>query len=128
MKSPEKKIWIWGLSQQGMIWEKLLSDTDGQYVEVQSGRLFNQASPGSSYTPFKHTGFKPSTSDTWTEYWFPVMKTGGFVIANQFGALNIRQRNGYLRMDFSGLQTMKESLQVFEGESMILIRRSPLVL
>ncbi|HVU85652.1 MAG TPA: DUF5107 domain-containing protein, partial [Puia sp.] len=29
-----KKIWIWGLSQQGMIWEHLLSDTDGQYVEV----------------------------------------------------------------------------------------------
>ena len=31
-----KKIWIWGLSQQGMIWEKLLTDTDGQYVEVQA--------------------------------------------------------------------------------------------
>ncbi|HEU4788057.1 MAG TPA: DUF5107 domain-containing protein, partial [Flavobacterium sp.] len=40
---PGKKIWIWGLSQQGMIWEKLLTDTDGQYVEVQSGRLFNQS-------------------------------------------------------------------------------------
>ena len=39
---PGKKIWIWGLSQQGMIWDKLLTDTDGQYVEVQSGRLFNQ--------------------------------------------------------------------------------------
>jgi len=38
-----KKIWIWGLSQQGMIWEKLLTDNDGQYVEVQSGRLFNQS-------------------------------------------------------------------------------------
>ena len=38
-----KKIWIWGLSQQGMIWEKLLTDTDGQYVEIQSGRLFNQS-------------------------------------------------------------------------------------
>ena len=35
-----KKIWIWGLSGQGMIWENLLTDTDGQYVEVQSGRLF----------------------------------------------------------------------------------------
>jgi hypothetical protein len=41
-----KKIWIWGLSQQGMIWEKLLTDHDGQYVEVQSGKLFNQGLPG----------------------------------------------------------------------------------
>jgi hypothetical protein len=29
-----KKVWICGLSDQGMIWEKLLTDTDGQYVEV----------------------------------------------------------------------------------------------
>jgi len=110
-----KKIWIWGLSPQGMIWDKLLSDTDGQYVEVQSGRLFNQASPGSTFTPFKHTGFTPSTTDSWTEYWFPVMKTGGFVKANEIGALNIRSRNGYLRIDFSSLQDSKESIQIFEG-------------
>ena len=114
-----KKIWIWGLSPQGMIWDKLLSDTDGQYVEVQSGRLFNQASPGSTFTPFKHTGFTPSTTDTWTEYWFPVMKTGGFVKANDFGALNVRSRNGYLRIDFSGLQDIKESVQVFEGDRLL---------
>ncbi|HMG91367.1 MAG TPA: DUF5107 domain-containing protein, partial [Chryseolinea sp.] len=110
-----KKIWIWGLSPQGMIWDKLLSDTDGQYVEVQSGRLFNQASPGSTFTPFKHTGFTPSTTDSWTEYWFPVMKTGGFVKANEIGALNIRSRNGYLRIDFSSLQDSKESIQIFDG-------------
>ena len=110
-----KKIWIWGLSAQGMIWEKLLTDTDGQYVEVQSGRLFNQASPGSTFTPFKHTGFTPSTTDTWNEYWFPVMKIGGFVKANDHGALNVRSRNGYLRIDFSSLQELRDSITVFEG-------------
>ena len=26
---PGKKVWIWGLSDQGMIWEKLLTDKDG---------------------------------------------------------------------------------------------------
>jgi tetratricopeptide (TPR) repeat protein len=114
-----KKIWIWGLSPQGMIWENLLSDTDGQYVEVQSGRLFNQASPGSTYTPFKHPGFTPSTTDTWTEYWFPVMNTGGFVKANDFGAINVRSRNGYLRLDFSALQQTKETLQVFDGDRLV---------
>lgn len=114
-----KKIWIWGLSPQGMIWEKLLSDTDGQYVEVQSGRFFNQASPGSTYTPFKHPGFTPSTTDTWTEYWFPVMNTGGFVKANDYGALNVRSRNGYLRLDFSALQQTKEKFEVFDGDQQV---------
>ena len=58
-EKPGKKIWIWGLSQQGMIWEKLLTDTDGQYVEVQSGRLFNQSAEKSTFSPFKHKSFAP---------------------------------------------------------------------
>ena len=66
-----KKAWIWGLSRQGMIWEKLLTDTDGQYVEVQSGRLFNQAAEASTLTPFKHRGFEPHSADTWTRYLVP---------------------------------------------------------
>ena len=41
-----KKIWIWGLSRQGMIWEKLLTDTDGQYVELQSGPLLQPGGRG----------------------------------------------------------------------------------
>ena len=114
-----KKIWIWGLSQQGMIWDKLLTDTDGQYVEVQSGRLFNQAAEESTKTPFKHRGFAPATSDTWTEYWFPVMDIKGFVKANAYGALNVRVDRGYLRIDFSPLQEMNEELKVVEGSEVI---------
>lgn len=74
---PGKKIWIWGLSRQGMIWEDLLTDRDGQYIEVQSGRLFNQESASSTYTPFKHRGFLPYSADFWTEHWFPVIQTNG---------------------------------------------------
>jgi len=114
-----KKIWIWGLSQQGMIWEKLLTDTDGQYVEVQSGRLYNQASEGSTLTPFKNHGFAPSISDSWTEYWFPVKGTKGFVQASPFGAINVRFGQGYLKIDLSPLQQAREELKIFEGGKVI---------
>ena len=30
---PGRKVWIWGLSRQGAIWEDLLTDTDGKYTE-----------------------------------------------------------------------------------------------
>src|SRR6476661_5859739 len=109
---PGKKLWIWGLSQQGMIWEKLLTDTDGQYVEVQSGRLFNQSAEGSSFTPFKHKGFLPHASDVWTEYWFPVVKTKGFVMANNYGVLNIKNENGWLKIYFSPLQRTDDELKI----------------
>jgi Flp pilus assembly protein TadD len=110
-----KKIWIWGLSQQGMIWEKLLTDTDGQYTEVQSGRLFNQSSEGSALTPFKHRSFAPYQADTWKEYWFPVKHTKGFVKANQYGAVNVKQEDGWLKIYFSPLQALQEKLEIFDG-------------
>lgn len=118
-EKPGKKIWIWGLSRNGMIWEKLLTDNDGQYVEVQSGRLFNQASDGSNYTPFKQFGFAPHTSDEWTEHWFPVKGTKGFVQANPYGALNVRVDNNSVRIDFFPLQDLTDELKVYDGEKQV---------
>jgi len=124
-----KKIWIWGLSQQGMIWEKELTDTDGQYSEIQSGRLFNQSSPGSTFTPFKHKSFVPGAADTWTEYWYPVLKTKGFVEANQYGALNVKYDNGRLKLYFNPIQQINDTLKVKQGSEVIydkVVALSPL--
>ena len=114
-----KKIWIWGLSQQGMIWEKELTDTDGQYSEIQSGRLFNQSSPKSTFTPFKHKSFVPDATDTWTEYWYPVLKTKGFVEANEYGALNVKYDNGQLKLYFNPVLQIKDTLEVKQGDNII---------
>ncbi len=114
-----KKIWIWGLSEQGMIWDKLLTDTDGQYVEVQSGRFFNQADLGSTFTPFKHGGFFPYASEAWTEYWFPVKQTRGFVKANNYGALNLKREKGWIKIYFSPLQKIYDKLNVMVGDKVI---------
>ncbi len=107
-----KKIWIWGLSGQGMIWEKLLSDTDGQYVEVQSGRLFNQNDAGSTLTPFKHRPFAPYGTDTWEESWYPVLKTRGYVTANEYGALNIEYHDGRIKLLFSPVRSFTDTLRI----------------
>lgn len=120
-----KKIWIWGLSRQGMIWEKMLTDQDGQYAEIQSGRLFNQNASGSSKTPFKHLGFIPHGTDRWTEYWYPVNQTQGIVIANNEAALNVKIEHGWLKwfcspvayftdeliVDVNGKQLVEKNIQ-----------------
>ena len=98
-----------------MIWEPLLTDSDGQYVEVQSGRLFNQAAEQSSLTPFKHGGFLPFATDSWTGYWFPVKGTGGFVKANDLGALNVRARAGGIDLAFSPLERLDTIVEVFDA-------------
>lgn len=118
-----KKIWIWGLSRQGMIWENLLTDTDGQYVEMQSGRLFNQNSQRSTFTPFKHIGFAPYATDIWTEYFYPVLGTEGFIEANEHGALNIKNTDGYLKVFFSPVRNIDDEFEIREGERVIYKKR-----
>jgi tetratricopeptide (TPR) repeat protein len=115
-EKPGKKIWIWGLSRQGMIWEDLLTDGDGQYVEVQSGRLFNQAAGESSLTPFKQRGFAPYATDVWTEHWFPVQGTRGFVSASPYGAMNVTTEDGRLVVRLSPVQPLRDRLEICDGD------------
>jgi len=107
-----KKIWIWGLSRQGMIWDHLLTDTDGQYVELQSGRLFNQNTEKSSLTPFKHLGLEPFQTDSWKEYWYPVLGTRGIVSASEYGALNVVREGGWIKIRFSPTQAIDDTLRI----------------
>lgn len=120
---PGRKIWIWGLSREGMIWENLLTDADGQYVEVQSGRLFNQADRSSTLTPFKHTEFQPYATDAWTEHWLPVKGIKGFVSASPWGALNVTREGDRLLIRISPARPLRDKLEVFDGNRRLVTRQ-----
>ena len=110
------KIFLWGLSREGGIWEDLLTDTNGQYIELQSGRMYNQPASNSSLTPYKHTAFGPQATDRWTEYWFPVKGIKGVSKASRIGALNVLREDGFLKLYFSPLQKLSTSIKLYEGE------------
>jgi tetratricopeptide (TPR) repeat protein len=81
---PGKKIWSWGVADDGLIWTNLLTDDDGAYNEIQSGRFETQLS---------QEFIAPGTVEQWTEYWYPVHGLeGGFVEATNQYALNVRWR------------------------------------
>lgn len=110
------KIFLWGLSREGGIWEDLLTDTNGQYIELQSGRMYNQPASNSSLTPYKHTAFGPQATDRWTEYWFPVKGIKGVSKASRIGALNVLKEDGFLKLYFSPLQKLSTTIKLYEGE------------
>jgi hypothetical protein len=112
------KIFLWSLSRQGGIWEDLLTDTDGQYVELQAGRLFNQPGSNSIQTPYKHFGFLPHAYDEFKEYWYPVMNIGGMLQSNNFGALNIIENNTEQEIYFSPLQPIKDEIKIYFGDEL----------
>jgi len=72
-----RKIWLWALSREGGIWEDLLTDSDGQYTELQSGLCFNQPRWGNYKTPFKHPTFAPGATMSFAESWGPVRDLAG---------------------------------------------------
>lgn len=118
------KIFLWGLSREGAIWEKLLTDTDGQYVELQSGRVYNQPSSPSARTPFKHPVFNPQATDSWVEYWYPVKGTKGLAKAGTIGALNVQKNKDGLKLYFSPLEKISSEVSIFDGDK--LLRTIPL--
>lgn len=108
-----KKIFLWAQSPNGILWEHLLTDNAGQYVEMQSGRLFNQNQFNSSLTPFKQIGFSPYVSDDWIEYWYPFKGVGGFSHANLIGAFNINSRTDSMIIKISPVQEVNDSVYVY---------------
>ncbi|MGQ7868848.1 DUF5107 domain-containing protein [Sunxiuqinia sp. sy24] len=128
---PGKKIWIWGLSEQGMIWEDLLTDTNGQYIEYQAGKLFNQAAHSSTFTPFKHREFTPYDADVMHEIWFPLKETKGMVAASEYAVLNTERQGEKLILRLSPLRPMNEELVVKVGQEEVFrkkVKLSPLEL
>lgn len=114
-----RKIFLWSQARSGAVWEGLLTDNDGQYVECQSGRLFNQAASTSSQTPFKHYGFEPYSTDIFTEYWFPVKNTHGVKKANKMGVLNIEKKDDDKQIIyFCPTEKLQEDLCVYFNDSL----------
>ncbi|MBX2817498.1 MAG: DUF5107 domain-containing protein [Saprospiraceae bacterium] len=91
---PGQKLWLWALSRQGGIWEDLLTDSDGQYIEFQAGRMFDQYSLGADQNPITKSSFEPGRSDIWREFWFPVPKMGGITEVSKGGILHVMEEDG----------------------------------
>ncbi|MGC9316691.1 MAG: DUF5107 domain-containing protein, partial [Armatimonadota bacterium] len=76
-----KKFFTWGTEDAGMIWVDLLTDEDGQYVELQAGRFVDQSI---------YEFMRPFQQMQWHEVWWPLHGIGGWVWASDEAALNFR--------------------------------------
>jgi len=116
---PGQKLWLWALSREGGIWENLLTDTNGQYIEFQAGRLLNQYFPGKMKTPITQVSFDPYVMDRWSDSWFPFKEINGMVDASKYGVLNVEHKNNNLYIGINALQTLKETVTVLVNNTEI---------
>ena len=119
---PGRKMWLWALSREGGIWEDLLTDTDGQYVEFQAGRLHVQYQPGTDRNPVSQAGFEPLSASRWTEVWFPLEGTGGLTDASPHGAMHVEQEDGRLRVVVQAFGAGADTVKVWSGGQQVAAR------
>ncbi|KPK85545.1 MAG: hypothetical protein AMS27_06955 [Bacteroides sp. SM23_62_1] len=107
-----KKAWTWGQGEYGRVSQQNLTDTDGNYIEVQSGPLPTQSDYGL---------LTPRSAVSWQEYWFPVHGLGtGFEYATRDIAFQVSRNNKNLeiRMIVTG---------VFEGVTCKIMEANKLI-
>ncbi len=112
---PGQKLWLWALSPEGSIWEDLLTDTDGQYIEFQAGRLLVQYQPGPNMNPITQAGFGPGTTDRWSETWFPLEGLGGLTDASREGAMYVDHEDDRLTVRVNSFGLSADTVLISSG-------------
>jgi len=101
--SPGKKFFEFANGPEGYMWDKILTDTDGPYLELMAG-AYSDNQPDYSWT-------QPYEVKTVKQYWYPIRELGGIKNANLDAALNLELKTGNLARlalnttsEFSGAQ------------------------
>ncbi len=119
--NPGRKIWTWSLGRDGAIWEDLLTDGAGQYVEVQAGRLFNQANLNSGLeTPYGQQSLAPYAAQQWTDRWAPVSRLTDISDLDETGALQVSSDDQTLLVRLDPFRSATFPIAVHQGSQLLL--------
>jgi tetratricopeptide (TPR) repeat protein len=83
--APGKKFFLWGTGEEGAAWSRILTDTDGPYLELMAG-AYSDNQPDYSW-------IQPGEVKTWKHYWYPTRQLGAAKKANRDAALNLEVTN-----------------------------------
>jgi tetratricopeptide (TPR) repeat protein len=89
---PGKKFWTWGSGPRGRMWDDILTDTDGPYIELMTGAYSDNQPDYSWLQPFETRAFEMN--------WYPLRGIDGIKNANLDAAVNLVMTNGRARVGF----------------------------
>jgi len=78
---PGKKLWTWGNGPRGRMWDKILTDEDGPYIELMVGAYSDNQPDYSWLAPYEVKSF--------SMYWYPFRDIDGVKNANLDAAVNL---------------------------------------
>lgn len=89
---PGKKLWTWGNGPRGRMWDRILSDDDGPYIELMVG-AYSDNQPDYSW-------LRPHETRSFSMHWYPFRALGGVKNANLEAAVNLHLEAGKARIAF----------------------------
>jgi tetratricopeptide (TPR) repeat protein len=116
---PAKKIWSWGVDEEGLDWRKALSDDNSGYIEIQAGLFRNQET---------YAFMQPRESIHFSEYWMPVREIGGISRANLSGVLSLARHGNALIAGFNANRAFsKATVSILNGSSNLFSEKVDLI-
>lgn len=89
---PGKKFWTWGNGPRGKLWEKILTDSDGPYIELMVG-AYSDNQPD-------YTWLQPYAARSFEMNWYPFRDIDGVKDATVDAAVNVEVKNGIIHYGF----------------------------
>jgi len=109
---PGKKFWTWGNGPRGKMWDNILTDSDGPYIELMVGAYSDNQPDYSWLQPFEERSFQMN--------WYPFRDIDGVKNANLEAAVNLEVTNGMAKFGFC---TTKEfpsaTVRLTAGDKMV---------
>ncbi len=115
---PAKKIWSWGVDEDGLDWRTALSDNNSAYVEIQAGLFRNQET---------YAFLEPRQTIAFTEYWMPAREIGGISRGDLAGVLHLERKDGMLQVAFNSNRKIPGAeVRLLDGAKVVLDERADL--
>ena len=112
-----KKFFLWGNNKEAKMWEKMLTETDGQYLELMVGAYSDNQPDYSWIAPGETREFK--------QYWYPIKKIEGVKNANTEAAVNlVRKTPGSIFVGFQTTSLQKNAKVVIKVNNDALLEET----
>ena len=97
--APGKKFFLWGNGPESKMWDRMLTDTDGPYIELMAG-AWSDNQPDYSW-------IQPYETKTVKQYIYPIRELGGIKYANTEAAVNLEvDKEGKVTLVVNGTRKM----------------------
>ena len=114
--APGKKFFAWGNGATGKMWDKILTDSDGPYLELMAGMYSDNQPDYSWIAPYERRSVK--------SFWYPVRELGGVKNANTEAAVNLEvSKTGQALFAFNATRPFSETTVLLRYRDKVLFER-----